>query len=62
MIAICFAVIAVFEWRQCKDKPSGGQKAFWWFFSLMLVWNLAANFIPWWPNPIRLIMYLLGWM
>ncbi|GIP53878.1 MULTISPECIES: hypothetical protein [Paenibacillus] len=62
MLAICFAAIALFEWKQLHNKPAQGKKAFWWLFSLTLVWNIGANFISWWPNPNRFILYLLGWI
>ena len=62
MLAISFALFAVFEWRQIKDKSSNNKKTFWWLFSILLVWNTAANVIPWWPTPNQLIIYLFGWM
>ncbi|GIP26730.1 hypothetical protein J23TS9_18600 [Paenibacillus sp. J23TS9] len=62
MIAISFALFAAFEWRQIKNKSSNHKKAFWWLFSLLLAWNTAANVIPWWPSPNRLIIYLFGWI
>lgn len=62
MLAICFAVMAVFEWAQLKNKSSRSKRTFLWFFSFMLVWNVAANFIPWWPNPSRLVLFVLGWI
>ncbi|WP_036650779.1 hypothetical protein [Paenibacillus pini] len=62
MLAICFAVLAVFEWSQIKSKSSRSKKTFWWFFSIMVVWNIAANVIPWWPNPNQIIMFFLGWI
>lgn len=61
MLAICFAAIALFEWKQQK-KTVKGKTAFWWLFALTFVWNLAANFISWWPNPSRFILFLFGWV
>ncbi|WP_068618526.1 hypothetical protein [Paenibacillus tuaregi] len=61
MLAILFAGIAIYEWIRVKSPSSRDKRVFWWVLSILLVWNTAGNFLPWWPNPNRILLFVTGW-
>ena len=62
MLALFFALIALYDWFLIKSKSSKEKWGFLILILLVTVWNVNSNLILWWLDPFTLINMALGWI